>query len=134
MPGAGEACESAQRVVGGFCGQGLGKKVDRGGPERVGITAIEHPAVTVHAAEKADGDEVAYSVLDRALRGETELHLQLSRVHQALALGDGSHHRQPVLLAEHSLRELLHTLRLRVRHADMLLHDSRYAFRVTDIL
>lgn len=112
--------------IGDVVRQSLGEKVQRRIPQDMRVAAVVDPSWTVHASEKSGVNEVDNRFLYGALGPKLEAGRQIGRIDQAVTLSDRCHHGEAMLLTEHNRGEFLNPRRLRVRHADMLLHESCY--------
>lgn len=113
--------------------QCFGKKLDGEGPGGAWLALVVDPAVyTIHTFYQARDDKAWEHVLERALGGESMFLDQVRWIDTTVgALRNGRHYGESVSLPEQSVRDLLNSLRLGVRHADIVLRHSRYGYRVT---
>lgn len=113
--------------------QCFGKKFDGEGPGGAWLALVVDPAVyTIHTFYQARDDKAWEHVLERALGGESMFLDQVRWIDTTVgALRNGRHYGESVSLPEQSVRDLLNSLRLGVRHADIVLRHSRYGYRVT---
>lgn len=112
--------------IGDVVRQGLSEQVQRRIPQDMRAAAVVDASWTIHASEKSGVYEVDDWFLYGALGPKLEGGRQIGRIDQAVTLSDRCHHGEAMLLSEHDRGEFLNSRRLRVRHADMLLHESCY--------
>lgn len=106
--------------------QGLREQVQRRVPQDMRAAPVVDASWTVYPSEKPGVDEVNDWFLYGALGPKLQGGRQIGRIDQAVTLSDRCHHGEAMLLSEHDRGEFLNSRRLRVRHADMLLHESCY--------